>query len=145
MGDNGNQMKEMGIDDKEMVSTYHLCDYATNDLPKMKAHGTLFHGIVHCDKCEYSADDLTILKKHLMTHTGRFPYICANCGFEATKESILEFHKETKHRKNDDQPIAKCEDYGKSFPFTFLQEYHFCPPQYKFGCTKCTFIGISMD
>ena len=58
------------------------------------------------------------MNKHKKLHTGRFSYICATCGFEATKESILEDHQESKH---------------------------LCPPQYKFGCTKCPFIVISMD
>ena len=136
--------EQQGSNEKQIVLTCHLCDYETYYPLEFNEHGSKSHGIIHCDKCDYSADDSTIMKKHMMKHTGKFNSICSICGFEATREALLEDHKEVKHKKNNDKLLTICEGCDKSFPFPFLLKYHFCFPEFKFGCLKCTFIGISM-
>ena len=79
-------------------------------------HGSDQHGIFHCEKCEYSADDKSILNKHMMGHTGRIICTCNPCEFEATRESIVENHQERKHKKVVDAHLPqKCKDCERFF------------------------------
>ena len=55
----------------------------------MEDHKFRKHGIINCDKCEYSAEDSDIMKKHKMKHTGRILFTCNICEFETSKQSMF--------------------------------------------------------
>ena len=54
-----------------------------------EVHGEEIHGFVYCQKCEYTAEDKSIMKQHMKRHTGDIPFVCNVCEFEATKQSVL--------------------------------------------------------
>ena len=90
----------------------------------MEKHANKLHGVINCDKCEYGALDMDILKKHKKTHTGNIIFTCNVCEFESTKQSLLENHKESKHQKKREGLKAYyCEMCEKTFPtsLTFCQ------------------------
>ena len=94
--------------DQEVLFSCHLCDYQTSDVLQMNDHSSKNHGFIHCDKCEYIAEESTIMKKHMLKHTGSFNFTSTICEFEATKESLLEEHYERKHKKNKEVSF-QCE------------------------------------
>ena len=80
---------EIHVENKQQLFCY-MCPLKTDTQENLREHAKVEHGIdpVKCDKCEYVAEDINILKKHKMRHTGRILFTCRICEFEATKESI---------------------------------------------------------
>jgi hypothetical protein len=114
----------------------HLCEFKTIDETKMNAHRFQQPGIIKCDRCEYGAEDSDIMKKHKMNHSGTIIFICNTCEFEATKQSLLEAHKEPKHTSAKKREV---------FSYPFLMENHGCSPVFKYPCEMCTFVFIGFS
>ena len=107
--------------------TCDFCDYVHEETKNVERHLESVHGSIKCSRCEYSALDKTIMKKHMMTHTGEVPLPCGVCEFEATKEALLEKHIETKHKQKKElteKPIYKCMVCEKAFKENILFQFH---------------------
>ena len=53
-----------------------FCTFNTYNLMDLKEHEIEEHGMIHCNKCDYSALDKDILKLHMTKHTGRILFQC---------------------------------------------------------------------
>jgi hypothetical protein len=121
-----------------------MCDYVTNNTAQINEHAFLVHGIVKCERCDYSAEDKDIMKAHMKRHTGRIIFQCGKCEFEATRQSLLENHIEARHSYVPPQLKQKCERCEKVFPDIFQIKYHTCiPVKYK-GETKENLCKINL-
>ena len=122
-----------------------FCDYTVTDKKSLDDHGYQKHGLINCEKCEYGALDEDIMKKHMMTHTGRIVFMCNICEFETTRQSMLENHMESKHPKNENQSVKHyCEKCEQEFLSSLHLDYHHCKPQFKYPCHVCQFMGLSV-
>ena len=122
----------------------YKCDYSSDDEHEIEEHGCRVHGMVKCDRCEYIAEDLDIMKKHKMKHTGRIIFSCNICEFETTRESMLVTHKESKHTNPEEKLNIECKTCEKSFPYLFHYNEHSCKPIFKYPCEKCKFKAIEL-
>ena len=131
------------INDK--LSRCDFCELTSLDQKVVEAHMQMKHGVIQCEKCEYGALDADILRKHMMTHTGNIIFTCYICEFEATKQSILEEHMESKHINKEVLPDGlDCDKCEKTFPTKFHHEFHKCKSPYKYPCHICEFSGLSV-
>merc|ERR1711954_493924 len=80
----------------------HLCKFTESNQKTLDEHGIKEHGVLKCNKCEYTAEDHDILQNYMKTHTGRIIFTCVVCEFEATREILLENHMEMKHGEKSD-------------------------------------------
>ena len=93
----------------------------------MDEHCVQEHGFINCEKCDYTAEDKDLMKKHMTKHTGGRIFTCNYCVFEATKQSILEDHMETKHAKKEpwwqeDEPQTyQCDACETTFNHLFVK------------------------
>ena len=131
-------------DKKSDMKTCHLCSFeATSDI-ELDDHRAQQHGIINCDKCDYGAEDLGIMRKHKMEHTGTILFTCNICEFESSKQSILVDHKESKHSKPDN-PVHECNRCEKAFSYPFLLKNHTCIPDFKYPCELCSFMATGLS
>ena len=127
--------------------TCGFCAFKTYNLGDLKEHEVQEHGLIHCDKCDYSALDKDILKQHITKHTGRIIFQCGKCEFEATRQSLLVDHKETKHPEIQSPEIdtkRRCEKCEKDFEGGFIFEAHKCIISSKYQCEQCDFTAVSL-
>ncbi|KAM4709857.1 zinc finger protein 518B isoform 2-T2 [Discoglossus pictus] len=74
------------------------CRFSTKDLEKYKNHVSLHNDIKfacsHCTHVSYTKGDF---QRHLVTHTGKFPYSCEYCGYGAIRNDYIIKHKQRIH------------------------------------------------
>lgn len=85
-----------------------------------------------------------LMNNHMKKHTGRYIFSCSVCEFEATREYLLENHKEMKHKNTDCNGNLKCDQCEKTFPALFLSRYHICGQEFTYPCQSCGFIAIDL-
>ena len=131
----------------ERVQTCGFGDYEATSPVDLKEHERKVHGIINCNLCDYSALDRDILRKHMTKHTGRIIFQCGRCEFEATKEALLEDHKETKHTEQPNPMVDKrmCQKCEKEFDAGFVFEAHKCIITSKFQCEQCPFKAVTLS
>ena len=124
------------------------CVYEGNSEEQLNAHLLIWHRLVKCDKCDYTAEDMDCMRNHMMKHTGRFVFPCGQCEFEATKQSLLERHIQHKHtaEKKERKNKYECILCTKSFPDEVQRRNHKCAPlKYSYPCETCNFTAASAD
>ena len=143
------ELKYMKLSNKstERVLTCGFGDYETISPVDLNEHEGKVHGVVNCNLCDYSALDEEILRKHMTKHTGRIVFQCGKCEFEATKEALLDDHKESKHTTQPEPTVEKrkCEKCEKEFDAGFVFEAHKCIVTSKFQCELCTFKAVTLS
>ena len=75
----------------------------------MHAHAFFQKGYFSCDICKIPFSEKSVLKKHVMTHTGEKPFKCDICGKAFTYKSNLRKHVMT---HTGEKPF-KCDICGK--------------------------------
>ena len=80
-------------------------------------------------------------------HTGRIVFQCGKCEFEATKEYLLDDHKEIKHTAEPQPTIEKrrCEKCEKDFDAGIVFEAHKCIIKSKYQCEQCAFTAVTLS
>ncbi|XP_053314257.1 zinc finger protein 518B [Spea bombifrons] len=79
----------------QMVTKFNCekCRFSTKDPHKYKNHVSLHNDIKfscsHCDYVSYTKGDF---QRHLVTHTGKFPYTCEYCGYGAVRNDYIVKH-----------------------------------------------------
>ena len=54
------------------------------------------HFLIHkCNQCNFSANDASHLRRHIMKHTGEKPHKCNQCDYISIQSSVLKSHKRT--------------------------------------------------
>ncbi|KAL1137608.1 hypothetical protein AAG570_009304 [Ranatra chinensis] len=77
------------------------CNYTATQLSHLKRHKKTHGGkLLQCDQCDYMTNLTTNLKRHMMKHTGEKPFICDQCDYRATQLSHLKKHKRTHDSKS---------------------------------------------
>ena len=121
-------------------------DFETPDGLKLNDHEVDKHGMLNCDKCDYSALDKGIMKKHKTQHTGIFLFQCGKCEFEATKQAMLDNHHELKHPTPQETSAVRhrCEKCEIDFDDAFIFKSHICIITSKYQCEQCSFTAITL-
>ena len=126
----------------------HMCAYKAIGLSNLEDHGLKSHNIIKCKRCEYWAEDEDIMNNHMKKHTGEMLFSCYVCEFEATREYLLENHREIKHKKVEVPPVRSepdCSICEESFQHDILVKKHKCSPKSKFACQGCTFMSVDLN
>ena len=132
---------------KEEIKTKRccFCEFETLDGIELNNHEANKHRMINCDKCEYSALDEGIMKKHKEQHTGMFLIQCGKCEFEARKQATLDAHHEMKHPTPQEASDIRhrCEKCEIDFDDAFIFKSHICIITSKYQCERCTFTAIT--
>ncbi|XP_043226482.1 histone-lysine N-methyltransferase PRDM9-like [Amphibalanus amphitrite] len=93
------------------------CDYACLGQERLDKHVKTWHGHIgrngrhKCEWCEYSTNDMRVLSRHRLTHTGERPHRCDECGRTFTVLISLTRHRRT----HTGQRPYVCDVCGKAF------------------------------
>ncbi|XP_069600954.1 zinc finger protein 518B [Ranitomeya imitator] len=69
------------------------CRFSTKDQNKYRNHVSLHNDIKYtCSHCEFVSCTKTEFQRHLVTHTGKFPYTCGYCGYGAIRNDYIVKH-----------------------------------------------------
>ena len=145
--DDPNCEKQLNQEDSNKSFICHLCNYEAIGMENMDS----VHGFLNCERCQFTAEDKQIMKKHMTKHTGGIIYTCYVCEFESTRQAMLDDHKETKQTNNnpwwyEHQPTQHhCEYCEKTFKNLFVKRYHNCTQETKYKCPKCEFMAVTLD
>ncbi|KAM8939539.1 zinc finger protein 518B [Pelodytes ibericus] len=73
--------------------TCEKCRFSTRDPNKYKNHVSLHNDIkFSCSHCSYISYTKGDFQRHLVTHTGKFPYTCEYCGYGAIRNDYIVKH-----------------------------------------------------
>ena len=129
----------------QSVLTCSFGDYTCYHPMELKNHEVEKHGMVYCEKCDYSALDQEIMKKHMTTHTGRILFQCGKCEYESTRQALFDEHMETKHPVIQDSVSdtkRRCDKCERSFEAGFIFDAHNCIITSKYKCEQCCFTAV---
>ncbi|KAM6186130.1 zinc finger protein 518A [Rhynchocyon petersi] len=94
---------------KHFISTHCIngnfqcerCKFSTQDVGTFVQHIHRHNEIPYkCGKCSRVCFSKEELQKHLLIHSGRFPFMCQYCGYGTTKKGYLLRHVITFHREH---------------------------------------------
>ncbi|KAM9330361.1 zinc finger protein 518B [Gastrophryne carolinensis] len=69
------------------------CRFFTKDLNKYNIHKALHNEMRYvCANCNFEAYSKTEFQRHLISHTGKFPYTCGYCGYGAVRNDYIIKH-----------------------------------------------------
>ena len=132
---------------KEEKKVQHccFCDFKTPDGMKLNNHEVEMHGMLNCDRCDYSALDKDLMNKHMATHTGRILFQCGKCEFETTRQAMLDEHHNSRHTTAPklSGPRQRCEKCEIDFEDAFLFKSHICIITSKYQCEQCSFTAVT--
>ncbi|KFM81296.1 Zinc finger and BTB domain-containing protein 46, partial [Stegodyphus mimosarum] len=74
-----------------------VADVSTNFITRVKENNSFFEHY-QCPMCSYTAAFYSILKRHILTHTGERPYKCSICHKGFTQKENLKRHMITLHK-----------------------------------------------
>ncbi|XP_071982177.1 zinc finger protein 518B [Engystomops pustulosus] len=80
---------------KQMLEKFNCekCRFSTKDPNKYKNHVSLHNDIKYaCSHCDFVSYTKTEFQRHLVTHTGKFPYTCGYCGYGAIRNDYIVKH-----------------------------------------------------
>ena len=132
--------------DEVKIQRCCFCDFETPDGIELNNHEVDKHGMINCEKCDYSALEESIMEKHKKQHTGGFLLQCGQCEFEARKQATLEAHHESKHLTTQETKAVKyrCEKCEIDFDDFFIFKSHICIVTSKYQCEQCSFTAVTL-
>ncbi|XP_063779083.1 zinc finger protein 518B [Pseudophryne corroboree] len=69
------------------------CRFSTKDPNKYRNHVSLHNDIKYaCSHCTFVSYTKTEFQRHLVSHTGKFPYTCEYCGYGAIRNDYIVKH-----------------------------------------------------
>ncbi|XP_072262533.1 zinc finger protein 518B [Pyxicephalus adspersus] len=69
------------------------CRFSTKDLNRYKIHIALHNEMKYvCSHCNFESYTKTEFQRHLVSHTGKFPYTCEYCGYGAIRNDYIVKH-----------------------------------------------------
>lgn len=80
---------------KQMLEKFNCekCRFSTKDPSKYRNHVSLHNDIKYaCSHCDFVSYTKTEFQRHLVTHTGKFPYTCGYCGYGAIRNDYIVKH-----------------------------------------------------
>ncbi|KAG9479713.1 hypothetical protein GDO78_011638 [Eleutherodactylus coqui] len=80
---------------KQMLAKFNCekCRFSTKDPNKYRNHVSLHNDIKYaCSHCDFVSYTKTEFQRHLVTHTGKFPYTCGYCGYGAIRNDYIVKH-----------------------------------------------------
>ncbi|XP_056411122.1 zinc finger protein 518B [Hyla sarda] len=80
---------------KQMLEKFNCekCRFSTKDLNKYRNHVSLHNDIKYtCSHCDFMSYTKTEFQRHLVSHTGKFPYTCGYCGYGAIRNDYIVKH-----------------------------------------------------
>ncbi|XP_035226199.1 transcriptional repressor CTCF-like isoform X2 [Stegodyphus dumicola] len=77
------------------IQLHSASDLPANFLTQDKKSGSFFY---KCPMCSYTAAFYSILKRHIVTHTGEHPHKCSICHTSFTRKENLKRHMVSLHK-----------------------------------------------
>ncbi|CAN2388558.1 DNA-binding transcription factor activity [Pristimantis euphronides] len=99
------------------------CRFFTKDPNKYRNHVSLHNDIKYtCSHCEFVSYTKTEFQKHLVKHTGKFPYTCGYCGYGAIRNDYIIKHIRRIHGDGKIQcSVSTVENESKKTSINIIQ------------------------
>ncbi|XP_075050767.1 zinc finger protein 518B [Mixophyes fleayi] len=99
------------------------CRFSTKDPNKYKNHVSLHNDIKYaCSHCTFVSYTKTEFQRHLVSHTGKFPYTCEYCGYGAIRNDYIVKHIKRIHGDGKIQcSVSTVENESKNASVNIVQ------------------------
>ncbi|XP_068123582.1 zinc finger protein 518B [Hyperolius riggenbachi] len=99
------------------------CRFSTKDLNKFKIHAALHNEMKYvCSHCNFESYTKAEFQKHLVTHTGSFPFKCGYCGYGAIRNDYIMKHIKRIHGDGKIQcSVSTIENESKNASVNIVQ------------------------
>merc|ERR1712129_10801 len=101
-----------------------------------------------CDKCDYSSNRSSQVKRHRLIHTKKLwpknPHRCAECDFSSSSWKNMQKHKTSSKHSIKEELVLKCDQCD----YTSAREYRISAHKLThvtFNCDKCDYKGKVQD
>uniref|UniRef100_A0A8C5LVG7 C2H2-type domain-containing protein n=1 Tax=Leptobrachium leishanense TaxID=445787 RepID=A0A8C5LVG7_9ANUR len=124
------------MDDHGQVQTVakfncEKCRFSTKDQCKYNSHVTVHNDMTFsCSHCNYVSYTKGDFQRHLVTHTGKFPYTCEYCGYGAVRNDYIVKHIKRIHNDGKIQcSVSTVENDAKNTSVNIIQTNLPCVPE----------------
>ncbi|OCT96724.1 zinc finger protein 518B [Xenopus laevis] len=99
------------------------CRFSTKDPKRYRTHVSIHNDIKFaCSHCSYVSYTKGDFQRHLVTHTGKFPYTCEYCGYGAVRNDYIVKHIKRIHGDGKIQcSVSGCENDLKNASVNLMQ------------------------
>ncbi|KAM3938680.1 zinc finger protein 518B isoform 1-T2 [Leptodactylus fuscus] len=116
---------------RQMLEKFNCekCRFSTKDPNKYRNHVSLHNDIKYaCSHCDYVSYTKTEFQRHLVTHTGKFPYTCGYCGYGAIRNDYIVKHIRRIHGDGKIQcSVSTVENESKKASINIMQTHVMMP------------------
>ncbi|KAM5194546.1 zinc finger protein 518B [Mantella aurantiaca] len=109
----------------QMLEKYNCekCRFSTKDVNKYKIHIALHNEMKYvCSHCNFESFTKTEFQRHLVSHTGKFPYTCEYCGYGAIRNDYIVKHIKRIHGDGKIQcSVSTVENESKNASINIVQ------------------------
>ncbi|XP_069832543.1 zinc finger protein 518B [Dendropsophus ebraccatus] len=116
---------------KQMLEKYNCekCRFSTKDVNKYKNHVSLHNDIKYaCSHCDFVSYTKTEFQRHLVKHTGKFPFTCGYCGYGAIRNDYIVKHIRRIHGDGKIQcSVSTVENESKKASVNIMQTQVMAP------------------
>ncbi|XP_063281839.1 zinc finger protein 518B [Pelobates fuscus] len=109
----------------QMIAKFNCekCRFSTKDPLKYNNHVSLHKDIkFSCSHCNYVCYTKGEFQRHLVTHTGKFPYTCEYCGYGAVRNDYIVKHIKRIHNDGKIQcSVSIAENDAKNTSVNIIQ------------------------
>ncbi|XP_073466199.1 zinc finger protein 518B [Aquarana catesbeiana] len=109
----------------QMLEKYNCekCRFSTKDVNKYTIHIALHNEMKYvCSHCNFESYTKTEFQRHLVSHTGKFPYTCEYCGYGAIRNDYIVKHIKRIHGDGKIQcSVSTLENESKNTSVNIVQ------------------------
>ncbi|XP_018409752.1 PREDICTED: zinc finger protein 518B [Nanorana parkeri] len=109
----------------QMLEKYNCekCRFSTRDVNKYNIHIALHNEMKYvCSHCNFESYTKSEFQRHLVSHTGKFPYTCEYCGYGAIRNDYIVKHIKRIHGDGKIQcSVSTVENDSKNASVNIMQ------------------------
>lgn len=109
----------------QMLEKYNCekCRFSTKDINKYKIHIALHNEMKYvCSHCNFESYTKSEFQRHLVSHSGKFPYTCEYCGYGAIRNDYIVKHIRRIHGDGKIQcSVSTVENESKNASVNIVQ------------------------